>query len=41
MFVGREKELKQLNNAFKSKNKELGVLNHRSTIELYKLTSID
>ena len=26
MFVGREKELKQLNNAFKSKNKEFGVI---------------
>lgn len=26
MFVGREKELEQLNNASKSKNKELAVI---------------
>ena len=37
MFVGREKELKQLNNAFKSKNKELGVIYGRRRIGKTKL----
>jgi len=37
MFVGREKELKQLNNAFKSKNKEFGVIYGRRRIGKTKL----
>lgn len=37
MFVGRERELKQLNNAFKSKNKELGVIYDRHRIGKTKL----
>ena len=37
MFVGRKKELKQLNNAFKSKNKELGVIYGRRRIGKTKL----
>lgn len=37
MFVGREKELKQLNNAYESKNKELGVIYGRRRIGKTKL----
>ena len=32
MFVGKEKELKQLNSAFSSQNKELGVIYGRRRI---------
>lgn len=37
MFVGREKELKQLNSAFSSHNKELGVIYGRRRIGKTKL----
>ena len=37
MFVGREKELKQLNSAFSSQNKELGVIYGRRRIGKTKL----
>ena len=40
MFVGREKELKQLNSAFSSQNKELGVIYGRRRIGKTKLNSI-